>query len=92
MVGHTIHYRTNVERWDEFREFVGRIADGIGYESEGNGELVVLNPGHPLVEALVIEKNGRGFAKTNLIEPHHSIYLLVLHSVAFFGSVELWED
>jgi peptide/nickel transport system ATP-binding protein len=44
------------------------------------------------VEPLEIRKKGRGFVKTNLIEPCHSLYLLVLHSVSSFGSVEVWED
>jgi len=91
-VGHSIHYQTDVEEWGEFSKFVERVAYGIGYEIEAIGESLILDPGHPLVEPLVIEKRGRGFAKTNLIEPHHSIYLLILHSIAFFGSVELWED
>ena len=91
-MGHSIHYQTDVEEWRGFSKFVERVAYGIGYEIEAIGESLILDPGHPLVEPLVIEKRGRGFAKTNLIEPHHSIYLLILHSIAFFGSVELWED
>ncbi|WP_297495236.1 TonB-dependent receptor [Thermococcus sp.] len=91
-MGHSIHYKTNIVRWSGFRELVKRVAYSIGYEVEVEKNYLVLNPGHPLVEPLIIEKKGMGFAKTNLIEPHHSIYLLVLHSVAFFGSVELWED
>lgn len=91
-MGHSIHYKTNVTKWRDFSRLVERVAYGIGYEVEVGKNYLVLNSGHPLVEPLVIEKKGKGFAKTNLVEPHHSIYLLVLHSVAFFGSVELWED
>ncbi|WP_297466324.1 TonB-dependent receptor [Thermococcus sp.] len=91
-MGHSIHYKTNIARWNDFEKLVERVAYGIGYEVEVGKNYLVLDPGHPLVEPLIIEKKGIGFAKTNLVEPHHSIYLLVLHSVAFFGSVELWED
>jgi len=91
-VGHTLYYRTDVEKWDEFKGFVERTAHGIGYGVRVLEDSVVLSPGSPLVEPLVIERRGGGFAKTNLVEPHHSIYLLILHSIAFFGSVELWED
>ncbi|AHL23132.1 hypothetical protein [Thermococcus nautili] len=91
-MGHTVYYRTRVYRWEMFRRFVERVARGIGYQVKSQGDSLTLDPGHPLVEPLVIEKRGEGFAKTNLVEPHHSIYLLVLHSIAFFGSVELWED
>ena len=91
-MGHTVYYRTRVERWRMFRRFVERVARGIGYQVQTTEGSLTLNPGHPLVEPLVVEKRGEGFAKTNLVEPHHSIYLLVLHSIAFFGSVELWED
>ncbi|NJE54620.1 TonB-dependent receptor [Thermococcus sp. 21S9] len=91
-MGHTVYYRTRVDKWERFRDFVERVAEGIGYHVQTTKESLTIDPGHPLVEPLVVEKSGEGFAKTNLVEPHHSIYLLVLHSVAFFGSVELWED
>jgi len=92
VVGHTIYYRTDVERWGPFVTFARDVARGIGYDFRRGNSEVALYPGSPLVEPLVIPRRGEGFAKTNMIEPHHSIYLLFLHSVAFFGSVELWED
>ncbi|WP_456420665.1 TonB-dependent receptor [Thermococcus sp.] len=91
-MGHSIHYRTDVGEWGKFSEFLERVAYGIGYDIEINRDTLMVDPHHPLVEPLVIKKKGVGFAKTNLIEPHHSIYLLIIHSVSFFGSVELWED
>ena len=91
-MGHTIYYKTDVRMWRQFGGFIERVSEGIGYTVTITETSTTLNPSHPLVEPLIIKKKGFGFVKTNLIEPHHSIYLLILHSVAFFGSVELWED
>lgn len=91
-MGHTIYYKTDVRMWEQFSGFLERISNGLGYTLTVTETSATLEPDNPRVEPLIIEKKGFGFAKTNLIEPHHSIYLLVLHSVAFFGSVELWED
>ncbi|ASJ10372.1 TonB-dependent receptor [Thermococcus sp. P6] len=91
-MGHTLYYRTRIERRSGFRKFLRRVCEGIGYRfSEGSGSVIVF-PECPLVEPLEIPWKGEGSVKTNLIEPCHSVYLLILHSVSFFGSVELWED
>jgi len=91
-VGHSIHYLLHVVEWESFRDFIQGVANGIGYRVDISGESLILYPDHQLVEPLIIPKIGSYSVKTNLIEPHHSIYLLILHSVAFFGSVSLWED
>ncbi|WP_099209653.1 TonB-dependent receptor [Thermococcus henrietii] len=91
-MGHTLYYTTVVRKWKAFVSLMERVSTGLGYGIEVFDNALVLNPGHPMVEPLRIEKEGQGFAKTNLIEPHHSIYILILHSVSAFGSVELWED
>ncbi|WP_048149999.1 hypothetical protein [Palaeococcus ferrophilus] len=91
-MGHTLYYTTRVEKWGEFKEFLQRVCEGVGYFFEVSGECVTVTPDCPLVEPLRIPRDGEGFAKTNLVEPCHSIYLLVLHSVSSFGSVEVWED
>lgn len=91
-MGHTIYYTIRVEMWEEFRTFLRRVCEGIGYSLEASGECVTIIPNCPLVEGLRIPREGEGFAKTNLVEPCHSIYLLILHSVSSFGSVEVWED
>ncbi|WP_237702102.1 TonB-dependent receptor [Thermococcus sp. AM4] len=69
-----------------------RICWGLGYELVSLGEAVRVLPSCPLVEPLFIPRRGEGFTKTNLVEPCHSIYLLILHSASSFGSVSVWED
>ncbi|WP_297464338.1 TonB-dependent receptor [Thermococcus sp.] len=91
-MGHTVYYRTDVERWKEFRDFLERVCWGLGLGFRGGSETVRVTPTCSGVEPLEIARRGEGFAKTNLIEPCHSLYLLILHSVASFGSVSVWED
>lgn len=91
-MGHTVYYRIRIDRWEEFRGFLERVCDGLGFSFLEGEDAVIIFPECHGVELLEIKKNGEGFVKTNLIEPCHSIYLLVLHSVSSFGSVELWED
>ncbi|ASJ06424.1 TonB-dependent receptor [Thermococcus pacificus] len=91
-MGHTVYYRTIIDRWNEFRDFLEAVCEGLGFRFVEGEDSVMILPECRGVEPLEIKKNGKGFVKTNLVEPCHSIYLLILHSVAFFGSVELWED
>ncbi len=91
-MGHTLYYRTRVERWQDFCSFMGRVCAGLGYSIEIDGDDITIYPPCQQVEPLRIGRNEERFVKTNLIEPCHSVYLLILHSVAFFGSLELWED
>lgn len=91
-MGHTIYYKTRIDSWEEFSSFMERVCYGLGYLLDVEKNEVVIYPPCPLVEPLRIERRGEGFVKTNLVEPCHSLYLLILHSVAFFGSIELWED
>lgn len=91
-MGHTIYYKTSIEQWDAFRELIEKICEGLRYDLETSANYVIVIPNCELVEPLKIEKLGEGFAKTNKFEPCHSIYLLILHSVCSFGSVEIWED
>jgi hypothetical protein len=91
-LGHTIYYKTSIEQWEAFEGFIERICSGLQYDLETLGDHITIFPNCRLVEPLTIPKEGEGFAKTNLVEPCHSIYLLLLHSVSAFGSVELWED
>ncbi|WP_297089714.1 TonB-dependent receptor [Thermococcus sp.] len=91
-MGHTLYYRTRIDRWDGFKGLLETVCEGLGFRVVGGEDSVTVFPECHGVEPLEIMKNGEGFVKTNLIEPCHSIYLLILHSVAFFGSVELWED
>ncbi|MBP1911757.1 TonB-dependent receptor [Thermococcus stetteri] len=91
-MGHTIYYNTSIQKWCEFKKFMRKVCEGIGYQLEEENEALTITPTKKGVEALRIEKEGEGFAKTNLIEPEHSIYLLILHSVSSFGSVSVWED
>ncbi|ASA76781.1 TonB-dependent receptor [Thermococcus sp. 5-4] len=91
-MGHTVYYRTRIDRWKEFRGFLGKVCEGLGFGFLEDGDAVIIFPECHGVEPLEIKKMGKGFVKTNLVEPCHSIYLLVLHSVSSFGSVELWED
>ncbi len=91
-MGHTIYYHTSIKEWDEFLLFVKRVCAGIGWDVGVTEERAVIEPPCNLTEKLVIEREGEGFVKTNLVEPCHSICLLLLHSVASFGSVSVWED
>ena len=91
-MGHTIHYKTEILKWEEFAEFVKRVCEGFGCEVELVGGAVIVHPPCGRVEPLRIERIGESFSKTNLIEPCHSVYLLILHSVSSFGSVSVWED
>ena len=91
-MGHTIYYKTGIDRWEEFKEFLERVCRGLGCGVETQGNAVLIFPNCESVEPLRMERKGEGFAKTNLIEPCHSIYLLVLHSISSFGSVSVWED
>lgn len=91
-MGHTIYYKISIDRWGKFRAFIGRVCSGLGYDLRESEGAVIIHPGCPMVEPLIIKREGGGFVKTNLIEPCHSIYLLILHSVSSFGSVEIWED
>jgi len=91
-LGHTVYYITKIERWGDFVSFIKRVCLGLGWKmKEGAGSITIFPP-CDLVEPLVVRKNGEGFAKTNLLEPCHSVYLLILHSTASFGSVSVWED
>ena len=91
-MGHTIYYRVDVRGWREFLGFIVRVCNGLGLETLVEEDCIRIFPSCDGVEPLEIPKKGDGFAKTNLVEPCHSLYLLILHSVAFFGSAELWED
>lgn len=91
-MGHTVYYRTRIEQWDDFRRFIERICEGIGYELIETNDSIIILPECPGVEPLEIKRDGNGFVKTNLVEPCHSIYLLVIHSLSSFGSVEVWGD
>ena len=91
-MGHTLYYSTSVEKWKEFTHLVKKACRGLEWEAKILKDSVVVRAPCNHVEMLVIEKNGKGFVKTNLVEPCHSIYLLILYSVAAFGSVSLWED
>ncbi|KUH34044.1 TonB-dependent receptor [Thermococcus celericrescens] len=91
-MGHTVYYRTRIDSWKEFKEFLEKVCEGLSFRFVEGEDAVLILPECYGVEPLEIKKMGRGFVKTNLVEPCHSIYLLVLHSVSSFGSVELWED
>ncbi len=91
-MGHTVHYTADIERWDEFVRFIKRICLGLGWGVDDEEENITVFPPCYSVEPLAIRKKGRGFAKTNLVEPCHSVYLLILYSASSFGSVSVWED
>ncbi len=91
-MGHTIYYHTSIKKWGEFSRFVEKICDGIGWNVKITEERAIIEPPCELIEKLVIDREGNGFVKTNLVEPCHSIYLLLLHAAASFGSVSVWED
>ncbi|NJE11193.1 TonB-dependent receptor [Thermococcus sp. MAR1] len=91
-MGHTVYYSIRIEQWEEFKSFIERICRGIGYDFVDNGDSILIIPECHNVEPLEIRMEGAGFVKTNLIEPCHSVYLLVLHSASSFGSVGVWED
>ncbi len=91
-MGHTLYYNYRCEHWNELKEFIGEISSGLGLSlSESNESILVYSP-CPKVEPLVIPLRGRGFVKTNKIEPCHSLYKLIIYSLSFFGSLEVWED
>ncbi len=91
-MGHTVYYKTDIPKWREFRSFLQRICRGLGYDVEFQGEVAFVFPHCSAVEPLKIPRKGESFVKTNLIEPHHSVYLLILYSISSFGSVSVWED
>ncbi len=91
-MGHTIYYETVISKWEEFMRFIERVCMGLGYGIEIQENAVLIFPSCEAVEPLRVERKGEGFAKTNLIEPCHSVYLLMLYSVSSFGSVSVWED
>jgi len=91
-LGHTVYYLTRIDRWKEFRVFLKKVCEGLGFSFLESEDAVIIFPECHGVEPMEIKKRGKGFVKTNLVEPCHSIYLLMLHSVSSFGSVELWED
>jgi hypothetical protein len=91
-MGHTIYYKTSVSHWEGFVKLMRRVASALGYSLFEGKLFVELHPHRPGVEALRIEREGEGFVKTNLIEPEHSLYLLILYSISSFGSVSVWED
>ena len=91
-MGHTVYYLTRIDRWEEFSGFIKEVCEGLGFSFIESEDVVLIFPECHGVEPLEIKKRGNGFVKTNLVEPCHSIYLLVLHSVSSFGFVELWED
>ena len=76
----------------DFKAFLNRACGGLGLDFCDEGDSVLIKPKCRLVEPLRLERSGGGSVKTNLIEPCHSLYLLILHSVASFGSVSIWED
>ncbi|NJE03782.1 TonB-dependent receptor [Thermococcus sp. MV11] len=91
-MGHTIYYRVEILDWEGFRKFIARTCEGLGFRIIMENESVLILPECSGTEPLEIMRNGEGFVKTNLVEPCHSIFLLILHSVSSFGSVEMWED
>lgn len=91
-MGHAVYYLTRIDRWKEFRVFLKKVCEGLGFSFLESEDAVIIFPECHGVEPMEIKKRGKGFVKTNLVEPCHSIYLLMLHSVSSFGSVELWED
>ena len=91
-MGHTVYYRTEVVEWEGFVKFMEGVCDGLGLETLVEKESITILPGCDGVEPLTIPKRGEGFVKTNLVEPCHSIYMLILRSISSFGSVFIWED
>ena len=91
-LGHTIYYLMDVEEWEDFKVLIERVCFGLGWEFEGKSDKITVFPACPSVEPLTLKRRGSGFAKTSLIEPCHSIYLLILYSASAFGSVSVWED
>ncbi|WP_297509208.1 TonB-dependent receptor [Thermococcus sp.] len=91
-MGHTIYYLMDVEEWKDFRMLIERVCFGLGWEFESKLDEIRIFPACISVEPLLLKKRGSGFVKTNLIEPCHSIYLLILYSASAFGSVSVWED
>ncbi len=91
-MGHTVYYRVHIERWEDFKVFLEGVCGGVGLGFFDKGDSVLIEPGCPLVEPLELKRMGSGFVKTNLVEPCHSLYLLILHSTSSFGSASVWED
>jgi len=91
-LGHTIYYRVNLRKWKEFVAFIKRACSGLELETVTEGNVILIFPNCRGVEPLRIPKVGEGFVKTNLVEPCHSIYTLVLYSISSFGGVSVWED
>jgi len=91
-LGYTVYYRCRIERWVEFKAFLSRVCWGLGMEFHDKGDSVLIKPKCYPVEPLRLKRIGGGFVKTNLVEPCHSLYLLILQSAASFGSVSVWED
>ncbi len=91
-MGHTIYYEISVHRWRDFKRFMKRVCEGLGYGIVDRGNLIEVHPPCPFVEVLILPRRGWGFVKTNLVEPCHSVYLLMLYSASSFGEVEVWED
>ncbi|WP_457741962.1 TonB-dependent receptor [Thermococcus sp.] len=91
-MGYTIYYKVYVRRWREFIVLIRRACSGLGLRiSVRNGEVMII-PNCGKVEPLRIPKKGEGFVKTNLVEPYHSVYTLILYSISSFGDVSVWED
>jgi len=91
-LGHTIYYITEIDEWGKFLKFMKDVCNGLGLEAVAEKERLTILPGCMGVEPLKIPRKGYGFAKTNKVEPCHSVYRLVLYSLASFGSVSVWED
>ena len=91
-MGHTVYYRTEIAEWNTFIEFMKEVCDGLGLETLVEGDSFTVFPDCLGVEPLEIPKKGEGFAKTNRVEPCHSLYRLILYSLSSFGSVSVWED
>ncbi len=92
ILGHTIYYKVSIVRWEEFTTFLNRVVAGIGYSIMERKDTITIDPGCASIERLTIPRKGEGFVKTNLREPFHSIYLLILYSASSFGFVLVWED
>jgi hypothetical protein len=91
-LGYTVYYQLEIEEWKAFANFVRRVISGIGWDFQEDCKGIVVLPPCEGVEPLILRRNYRGFAKTNMREPCHSIYLLILYSASSFGSVSVLED
>ncbi|AFN04295.1 hypothetical protein PFDSM3638_07610 [Pyrococcus furiosus DSM 3638] len=92
-MGYTIYYKTNVDKWEGAIAFLSRVCKGLrwNFKIRARGDVIII-PDFKKVEILVIPKKGSGFVKTYGIEPYTTLYLLILHSLNAFGSVEIIED